>query len=501
MVTDSQLQPASTAASSRSAWLPRIRLPGLGLRASERLLMLGVVDFGLLALALIIAVRVRTTWLDAPGAMFANWRWFLTLGVLWWIVAQLADVYDLARAASAPNSIITTASAAAVTAFLYQWIPVYSPSLVSRKLGLIFILLAIGLIALWRGGYAVLFVQPAFQRRVLVLGAGWAGRALAEALSHSADGRTPNPYRGTGAHIVGFVDDAADKALQQSVAGVPVLGTSADLEQLAKELNVDDIVLAITHRNTILDEAFSALLACREQGFHVTTMPALYEQLLGRVAVEHVGRNLNAVLPIDERGPVERLFQIFKRGGDLLVACIALVPLALTIPVVALANALTHSKGPLFYRQVRVGKSGRHFKVFKYRTMRQDAEVGSGAVWASADDPRITPAGRWLRRSRIDELPQVLNILRGEMGLIGPRPERPEFVDQLAHVIPFYRARHAVKPGITGWAQVRYGYGNSVEDSRIKLEYDLYYVRHAGFYLDAMIALKTAAVILKLQGK
>lgn len=501
MITDSIPPPPAETPPARGRWLPRVHLPSLGLRASERLLLLGLVDIALLSLALIGAVRLRTPWLDAPGAVFANWKWFVTLAVLWWIVAQLADAYDLARAASAPNSILVAAPAAALTALLYQWIPVLTPPLASRGLSLLFGLLAVGLIALWRGGYAVLFVQPAFQRRVLVLGAGWAGRALAEALrAAAASGRTPNPYRGTGANIVGFVDDAADARLNQTVAGVPLLGASTDLPRLARDLTVDDVVLAITHRNTISDAAFAALLQCREQGFRVTTMPAFYEQLLGRVPVEHVGRNLNAVLPVDERGATERLFEVFKRGGDLFAGVVGLIPLALTMPIVALLNALT-GPGPLFYRQTRVGRGGQPFQVVKYRTMRPDAEAVTGAVWAGQDDPRVTPLGRWLRRSRLDELPQIINILLGEMSLIGPRPERPEFVNRLAQEIPFYRARHAVKPGITGWAQVRFGYGNSVDDARTKLEYDLYYVRHIGFYLDCLIMLKTAAVMLRLQGK
>lgn len=501
MITDSIQPPSPPAqAPTRGRWIPRIALPSLGLHASERLLLLSTVDFTLLALALIVAVKSRTPWLDPPGALFANWKWFAALAVLWWIVAQFADVYDLARAASAPYSILAAAPAAAVTAFLYQWIPVLTPPLASRKLGLFFGLLAVGLIALWRGLYAVLFVQPAFQRRVLVLGAGWAGRALAEALQGAADDRTPNPYRGTGAVVVGLADDDPAKQQNGPIAGVPVLGTSADLPRLAAELRADDVVLAITHRNTICQEAFDALLACREAGFHVTTMPSLYERLLGRVPVEHVGRNLNAVLPIDGGGAAERLYLALKRAGDLLVAGLGLFPLALTMPIVALANAFT-SPGPLFYRQTRVGKGGRPFQVLKYRTMRPDAEAATGAVWARANDDRVTPIGRLLRKTRLDELPQIINVLRDEMSLIGPRPERPEFVDDLARQIPFYRARHAVKPGITGWAQIRYGYGASVEDARIKLEYDLYYVRHAGLYLDALIALKTMAVMLKLQGK
>lgn len=498
MITDS-IPPVEQVAAPRVKGLPRVRLPSLGLRVSERLLLLGAVDYALLAAALIAAVKLRTDWLDPPGAILANWRWFVTLAVLWWAVAQFADAYHLPRTASAPFSILAAGPAAAVTAFIYQWIPVVTPPLASRKLGLIFVLLAVAGIALWRGLYAVLFVQPAFQRRVLVLGAGWAGRTLAEAINQAADNRTPNPYRGNGALVVGFVDD--DPAKQGCmIAGAPVLGTSRHLPQLAADVAADDVVLAITNHDAISPQAFEALLACREQGFHITTMPALYEQVLGRIPVEHVGRNLNAVLPVEESSAIVRLYRVVKRVGDLVGAGLACVPLALLIPPVWLANALT-SPGPLFYNQTRVGKAGRPFRVIKFRTMRPDAEAGCGAVWARTDDDRVTPVGRWLRRTRLDELPQVINILRGEMSLIGPRPERPEFVDQLAASIPFYRARHAIRPGITGWAQVRYGYGSSVADARIKLEYDLYYVRHCGFYLDALILLKTAAVMLGLQGR
>jgi lipopolysaccharide/colanic/teichoic acid biosynthesis glycosyltransferase len=229
-------------------------------------------------------------------------------------------------------------------------------------------------------------------------------------------------------------------------------------------------------------------------------MPALYERLLGRVPVEHVGRNVQAVLPVDERGATERVYWLAKRLIDIVLSAVGLDVLALLIPLVALANAI-FSRGPLFYRQVRVGRGGKNFAVVKFRTMRPDAEQDTGAVWAQAGDVRVTPAGRWLRKTRLDELPQVLNVLRGEMSLIGPRPERPEFVDDLARQIPFYRARLSAKPGLTGWAQVRFGYGNSVDDARTKLEYDLYYVRHASFNLDALIVLKTIGVMLRLQGK
>jgi exopolysaccharide biosynthesis polyprenyl glycosylphosphotransferase len=481
-------------------WLPRVRLPSIGLRSSERRLLLLVVDLAVMVGALVLAIRSGADWLDPPGAIFALWRWWATLAVLWWLMANLLECYDLARAASAPHSILSAGIAAALTVAIYQWIPLITPPLASRRLVLIFGLLAIGGIVIWRGAYAVLFVQPNFYRRALVLGAGSSGQALLAALAESSSVAAANPLRGTGYRIVGFVDDDAAKQAAGQVAGVPVLGAGPDLPRLAREMAVDEVVLAITHRHTIKEDSFEAVLTCREAGLHVTTMPALYERLLGRVPVDHVGRNLQAVLPVDERGPAERLYWMAKRLADILLSAVGLVLLALLTPWVALVNAI-FCRGPLFYRQVRVGRSGRNFTVLKFRTMRPDAEQNTGAVWAQAGDARVTPVGRWLRKTRLDEVPQLLNVLRGEMSLIGPRPERPEFVDDLAQQIPFYRARHAAKPGLTGWAQVRYGYGNSVDDARTKLEYDLYYVRHASFYLDALIVLKTIGVVLRLQGK
>jgi exopolysaccharide biosynthesis polyprenyl glycosylphosphotransferase len=485
---------------SARRWLPRLALPGIGLRASERRLLLLVVDLAVVVGALVHAILSGADWLDPPGAFFALWRWWATLAVLWWLMANLLECYDLARAASAPHSIISAAIAAALTVLIYQWIPLITPPLASRKLVLIFGLLAVGGLVLWRGAYAVLLVQPNFYRRALVLGAGSSGQALVAALAQVSPMSSANPLRGTGYQIAGFVDDDPAKQEAGQVAGVPVVGVSADLLRLARELAIDEVVLAITQRHTMSATAFEAVLACREMGFHVTTMPALYERLLGRVPVDHVGRNVQAVLPDDEAGAGERLFWLAKRLADIVLSVLGLAVLALLIPCVALANRIS-SRGPLIYRQVRVGRGGRSFTVIKFRTMRPDAEQDTGAVWAQAGDARVTPAGRWLRKTRLDELPQVLNVLRGEMSLIGPRPERPEFVDDLARQIPFYRARLSAKPGLTGWAQVRFGYGNSVDDARTKLEYDLYYVRHASFYLDALIVLKTIGVMLRLQGK
>ena len=180
--------------------------------------------------------------------------------------------------------------------------------------------------------------------------------------------------------------------------------------------------------------------------------------------------------------------------------CLPLLSLLVfTVPVVALINVLS-SPGPLFYTQQRVGLGGRKFRIYKFRTMRPDAEKDGRAVWAQSADYRITPIGRWLRRTSLDELPQCLNLLRGEMSVIGPCPERPEFVDQLSAIFPYYRARHAVKPGMTGWAQVNFRFGTSVDDARIKLEYDNYYVKHASLILDLQVMGRTLAILLQMKG-
>jgi lipopolysaccharide/colanic/teichoic acid biosynthesis glycosyltransferase len=195
----------------------------------------------------------------------------------------------------------------------------------------------------------------------------------------------------------------------------------------------------------------------------------------------------------------DRLTLGAKRAADVLGALLGLGLLALLIPPLLIANRL-FSPGPLFYRQPRVGQGGRLFTCLKFRSMTPDAEKETGAVWATKADQRVTPVGRILRSTRLDELPQCFNVLAGEMSLIGPRPERPEFVETLAQTLPFYRARHAVRPGITGWAQVRQPYANTQEDARIKLEYDLFYVTHRGFWLDLSITFKTLAEIVKFRG-
>jgi lipopolysaccharide/colanic/teichoic acid biosynthesis glycosyltransferase len=228
-------------------------------------------------------------------------------------------------------------------------------------------------------------------------------------------------------------------------------------------------------------------------------MATVYERLTGRVAVEHASRNVE-VAAGSSSGALQRVYGLFKRMNDLPAALVGLVVLGLSLPLIWLGNRLW-SPGPLFFRQKRVGQGGRPFTLIKYRSMVPNAERLSGAVWATEGDNRITTFGHYLRKMHLDELPQVINVLRGEMSLVGPRPERPEFVGQLSELIPFYRARHCLKPGITGWAQIHQDYGDSIEGAREKLEYDLYYVKNASPTLDITIILRTVAKMLGMKGR
>jgi exopolysaccharide biosynthesis polyprenyl glycosylphosphotransferase len=235
-----------------------------------------------------------------------------------------------------------------------------------------------------------------------------------------------------------------------------------------------------------------------EAGLTLTPMPLLYERITGRVPVEHVNQNWVVVFPIG--GPsVFDVYPLLKRVMDIILALIGLAIFLLMLPFIALAIKLD-SSGPIFYMQERTGKAGKPFRVIKLRTMVQDAEKRSGPLWAAKGDPRITTVGRFLRKSRLDEVPQIINVLRGEMSMVGPRPERPKFVEMLSEEIPFYNTRHVIRPGVTGWAQVKYRYGSSTYDSMVKLQYDLYYIRHRSLLLDLLILIRTVRKMLLFQG-
>ena len=476
----------------------RVRLPSMGLRMSERKLLLMVFDVLFLCFSLILAVSLRTDLLPSLEAVLLSSKWYVTLLIVWAVMANVFDVYNLARSADPGHSFWATAGAAGLTGFIYLGIPWLTPPLANRSYGVLFIFFAVVSVSLWRILYASLFVQPVFQHRALVVGAGASGQALVSALQKNSSAGKANPFQGTGNIIVGFTDDDPIR-VGELVLGIPILGDSKNLVYLVESLEVDELVIAITESTSISPDLYEAILDCREKGLPIVTMPTIYERLTGRVAIEHAGLNIELATGQSD-GAFLRMFNIVKRVIDIFGALAGIMLLCLIAPVVVLGNLIA-SPGPLFFRQDRLGRGGRVISVIKFRSMLPGAEEQSGAVWAAENDPRVTSFGRWLRNTHMDEIPQCINILRGEMSMVGPRPERPEFVEQLSKSIPFYRARHSVRPGITGWAQIHQDYGDSFSLAVEKLEYDLYYIKRAGFRLDTVIMLRTITKVLGLKGR
>jgi exopolysaccharide biosynthesis polyprenyl glycosylphosphotransferase len=272
--------------------------------------------------------------------------------------------------------------------------------------------------------------------------------------------------------------------------------TIRDLVRCTKENNVPEIILAIT--NDFSHSLFDALLECKVQGVEIILMPILYEQLTGQVPIDHIGNNWTVALPL-ESAEAGGWYPIAKRLFDIVGALVGFVVFLPLLPFLALAIKLD-SPGPVFYSHTRAGRGGKLFRLTKLRTMIVEAEK-NGAKQAQENDPRITRVGRYLRKLRLDEMPQLLNVLKGEMSAVGPRPERPEHLKEFDNMIPFHRLRNSVKPGMAGWAVINYDYIDSIEDAKVRLQYDLYYIKHQSFTLDLSILLRTIGQLFEFRGR
>jgi sugar transferase (PEP-CTERM system associated) len=319
--------------------------------------------------------------------------------------------------------------------------------------------------------------------RVLVLGTGPEAQTVETSLA------VANP---PGLELAGFYP--LEKVSARSIASSRIVSNHLSLEETVSHLGIDEIIVAVREqRGGVLP--LRVLLECRLSGVQVTNLPRFFERVHQRVPID----SLKASWLIYGNGFRQTWLRAFvKRAFDIAVA-VALLSFALPLMVVFACLISLDGGAPIIYRQERVGYRGRKFTLLKFRSMTKDAEK-NGESWASVNDVRVTAIGRFMRRTRIDELPQLINVLRGEMSFVGPRPERPTFVAMLTEQIPFYAVRHSVKPGLTGWAQVRYTYGGNVEESVKKLEYDLYYVKNHTLLLDMLILFKTVRVVLLGEG-
>ncbi|MCI0476915.1 MAG: sugar transferase [Anaerolineales bacterium] len=467
------------------------------LRLAEHKRILIAVDFILVELTTLVAFWImafRAEWVFDARYLTNYAGWFVFLPGLWFLSAFLNGLYDPATITDLGKSARCLLRAIALVIVVYLTIYFFFATPGEMPRGIVGYQGAASFIAitLWRAFYFTLARRRSFARKVIVVGAGWAGQTIAQTIHSHARAH----YQ-----MIGFVDD--DSAKQQYPITVsanlqlPVLGPARDLARFVKEYQVPEIVLAVTR--DLSASLFQALLECKEQGVQITLMPVLFEQLTGMVPLEHIGDNWNITLPLDS-AEASGFYLLAKRAFDLIGALIGLTLYLPLLPLIALAIKLD-SPGPIFLWQTRVGKGGKIFRLLKLRTMVADAEPDGHAVRAQKSDPRITRVGRWLRKTRLDEMPQLFNILKGEMSAVGPRPERPEHLIELDREIPFHRLRNAVKPGMAGWAVANYDYIDSLADAKMRLQYDLYYIKHQSLSLDLLVLWRTFGQMLALRGR
>jgi len=405
------------------------------------------------------------------------------------VCLHYTDLYDLRTMTTRGELARRLARAIGATSLILGIAYWLFPLLVVRQgVFLLSAALSLALVMLWRSTFDVISSHIAPRERLLLVGTSPAAVVLARELFERR--------HELGVEIVGFVDPDPTR-VGAPVINPGVVGTIDDIPSLTSRMRVDRVVVSLSDERgkMKMDQLLDVRL---RSGVLFDHLASVYEEYTGKIALE----NLRPSWLIFSTGFRKTHLLIFtKRAFDLVAAvCGLILSLPLTI-ITAILVKLESPRDPIFYHQERVGLNGAPFTIHKFRTMKSDAEAKTGPVWSAGDsDPRITRVGRFMRKTRLDEIPQLWNVLMGDMSLIGPRPERPSFVEQLTRQIPFYGQRHVVKPGVTGWAQVRYAYGASVEDALEKMQYDLYYVKHMSLMFDLLIALETIKTVVLRRG-
>ena len=461
----------------------------VGLREQRTILLIGDACVSLLALfGGLYFWGQRDAWLKF-SLNFIQERvefWFYLLPLVWMVF--LVELYDLHRAKNLRQTVTGISLAALAGLLVYALIYLISPKGSLPRLGIgIFLIFASVLTLIWRLVYIRIFTAQAFLRRVLVIGAGKAGKTLARVYNELH----PQPF-----FLVGFMDDDPKK-IGKDLEGFPILAENDHLLEVIQAKGITEIVIAIT--GELQGNTFQVLLDAQERGVDIIPMPTLYEELTGRVPIHHLESEwLIRSFVNDAR--VGGFYELAKRLLDILVALVGLSVYIILYPIVAII-ILLDSGFPILYKQIRSGKGGKLYYIYKFRTMYQDAEKDGKVQVTHENDDRITHVGGFLRRTHIDELPQFWNVLRGEMSIVGPRAERPELIIEYQKEIPLYRARLLVKPGITGWAQINYGYSATIAQTVVKLEYDLYYIKHRNLLMDILIMLRTVTQVIGFRGR
>jgi sugar transferase (PEP-CTERM system associated) len=455
-----------------------------GNRFSTRTLGLIVADAAIIYGAIILALILRLGFEGTAHQLNERNGWLkVTLATcVCLLVLYFYDLYDYTVMGNRRELLLRMIQALGIAWMLLALLFYFAPPLmIGRGTSVYSVAIVLVLLLGWRVLIHLLTGHPEIGEKVLIVGAGQAAIDTAEAVLKRRD---------AGYRLVGFVTEDYE-SVKTKLPEARVLGTTDDLEEIVRGERVDRIVIAVRERRgTFPTETLLRMSLAGDVSIEECT--SFYERVTGQV---HLDMLRPSWLIFAGRGRDTRLKTVFREAVHRLLALFGLL---LSLPIAAVTALLIKldSKGPIFYRQERLGKNGRKFEVIKFRSMRTDAEANGQPVWATAADDRATRVGRVIRLIRVDEIPQFWNIIKGEMSFVGPRPERPHFVQQLAREVPFYEHRHLVAPGLTGWAQIKYPYGASVEDARQKLQFDLYYIKNQSLALDLVIVFETVKTVL-----
>jgi sugar transferase (PEP-CTERM system associated) len=444
---------------------------------NKSLVVLILGDLLLAANALVLATLIRYGRFSDGYEFTLGWPHVVAFALLLLFSGFMIELYgnvrEFGRTETAVRILVSLFISFFVLSALYY---TFHSIMVGRGI-LIVALLLFGLAQFfWHRTHRMLLSFPGISQRVVILGNGTLGQKIEEIM----------PSMRHNYVFAGYIRPNNEPV---TVPESSIVGGIDDIFETVKRIKAHKIIVSLAERRGVLP--VREILRCKLSGIEVVDALSFYEQLTGKLLVE----DINPSWFIFSNGFCVTPFKrAYKRGLDIVFSLIGLTIALPLMPFIALAVKLD-SRGPVFFRQIRVGQGEREFMLFKFRTMAQDAEK-NGAVWAQKDDPRITRVGAILRKTRLDEVPQLFNVLKGDMSFVGPRPERPEFIKMLEEKIPYYSKRHFVKPGITGWAQVKYPYGASVEEAMEKLRYDLYYIKNLSFLMDILIVLETIKVVL-----
>ena len=453
---------------------------------SERKMILRIFDVLFVLTALYITGNVFA--FDYFVISTTNYYWTIVLAIYINAFGTIFEMYNLQVASNQFQILKSTLITVSTTVLVYLLTPFFSPELPSNRLQILLFFLVMFLsIFTWRMLYVKFLASTRFFQKAILI----CDQEQVQELIMGLENIDPN-YK-----IIGFVNtDVSDKQNGEYHYVQRII--REDLFTFVKENGVSEIVIASQKTEGITPDLYLQLLHLLESGNIIREYTQVYESKTQRIPVQYMSRDFYSFFPFS-RSNQNKLYLSIVRIFETVISLAGLAIGLVLLPLIVIGNAIGN-RGPLFYSQQRVGKDGVVFEILKFRTMVKNAEK-HGAVFTTTNDSRVTVFGKFMRKTRIDEFPQFINILKGDMAVIGPRPERPVFVKEIAEIMPFYETRHVIKPGLTGWAQVNYSYGETIDDSLLKLQYDLYYIKHRSIYLDLNIAFKTITTVLFYRGQ